>query len=498
MNPVSRPSLFGRALLAVLLTIGFYGLALGIALGLLYLIYWEVTVLDRINVRFTIFALIGAGVILWSILPRIDRFTAPGPRLAREKFPILFKEIERVASLTGQAMPRDVYLVPDVNAFVTERGGMMGIGSRRVMGIGFPLFHLMTVDELSAVIAHEFGHFYGGDTALGPWIYKTRAAIVRTVMNLGQTNRWLTVPFEAYAKMFLRVTNSVSRQQEFSADQLAARTVGAQATIGGLQKVHKYAQAFAAYFRQEYLPVIEAGYKPSLLHGFDMFLKAPRIVEAVDKDYQQQLTEGKSDPYDTHPSLKERIAALQALPAGAVRNDQLASTLLSPGQNLEYQMLSQMIVKREHLEGLKEITWDQVAETAFVPQWERNVQTYQQLLCEITLLRLFEEAQNVASLFRKIAAAGKFLPSNVPPSQVPQETQLQVINGVIGSALAHTLRQNGWQIKTSPGEDLVFVKDSKELRPFHLFTQLVTEKPSREKWQSFCEENQIGQIPLGS
>ena len=121
-----------------------------------------------------------------------------------------------------------------------------------------------------------------------------------------------------------------------------------------------------------------------------------------------------------------------------------------------------------------------------------------QLLCDITPLRLFEEAQNISSLFRKIAAAGKFLPSNVPPSQVPQETQLQVINGIIGSALASSLRRNGWQIKTSPGEDLVFVKDSKELRPFHIFIQLVTGKPSREKWQSFCEENGIAQMPLGS
>jgi Zn-dependent protease with chaperone function len=498
MNTVSRPSLFGRALLALLLTVGFYGLALGIAFGLLYLIYLEVVVLNRINVRFTIFALIGAVVILWSILPRIDRFTAPGPRLTRTKFPRLFTEIERVASQTGQALPREVYLVPDVNAFVTERGGMMGIGSRRVMGIGFPLFHLMSVDELSAVIAHEFGHFYGGDTALGPWIYKTRAAIVRTVMNLGQTNRWLTIPFEAYANMFLRVTNTVSRQQEFSADQLAARTLGAQATIGGLQKVHKYGEAFAVYFRQEYLPVIETGYKPSLLNGFELFLKAPRIVEAVDNHYQQQLTEGKSDPYDTHPALKERIAALQALPVGTVRNNLLASTLLPAGENLEYQMLSHMIDKKEHLQGLKDIAWEQVAETAYLPQWERNVQSYKHVLCEITPLHLFEEAQNISGLFRKLAAAGKFLPSNVQPSQVPQETQLQVINGIIGSALAFSLKQNGWQIKTSPGEDLVFVKGSKELRPFNFFPHLMTDKPSRENWQEFCEENQISQMPLGA
>src|SRR5512134_3707502 len=102
MNSAARRSLFGRALLALLLTIGFYGLALGIAFGLLYLIYLEVVVLGRVNVRLTIFALIGAVVILWSILPRLDRFEAPGPRMTRQKFPALFKEIERIAKLTGQ------------------------------------------------------------------------------------------------------------------------------------------------------------------------------------------------------------------------------------------------------------------------------------------------------------------------------------------------------------------------------------------------------------
>ena len=85
MNTTSRPSMFGRALLALLLTLGFYGLALGLAIGLLYLVYLEVAVLGRVNVRLTIFAVIGAVVIIWSILPRIDRFAAPGPRMTRQK-----------------------------------------------------------------------------------------------------------------------------------------------------------------------------------------------------------------------------------------------------------------------------------------------------------------------------------------------------------------------------------------------------------------------------
>jgi heat shock protein HtpX len=496
MNAAPRPSLFGRALLALLLTIGFYGLALLTALGLLFLIYLEVVLLQTINVRLTLLALFGAVVILWSIFPRIDRFVAPGPTLTRKKYPHLFSEIEAISKATGQEMPRDVYLIPDVNAFVAERGGFMGIGSKRVMGIGLPLLHLVTVDEFKAVLAHEFGHFYGGDTSLGPWIYKTRAAIVRTVMNVGQTNRLLMIPFEAYARMFLRVTNAISRQQEYSADQLAARTVGAGAIISGLQKIHKYGQAFSAFFRQEYLPVVEAGYRPPLLDGFEIFLKSPRITQAVNQYYEQELTEGKTDPYDSHPSLKERIAALQNLPTGMVMNGSPASVLLTGSDNLEYQVLNHILVKKA--KALKEITWEDVAETAFVPQWEKSMQPYRQLFKGLTPVNLYEQTRNIPDLFAKIARSGKFLPSNVKPSQVPLNTQVQVINNVIGCTVASALRTNGWKIMTSPGEAIVFMKDDCELQPFNLIPYLVGDNTTRAQWLEFCYGHKIDSLQLVS
>lgn len=501
MNTTSRPSLFGRALLALLLTLGFYGLALGLAIGLLYLVYLEVAVLGRVNVRLTIFAVVGAVVIIWSILPRIDRFVAPGPRMTRQKFPALFKEIERIAKLTGQEMPREVYLVPDVNAFVAERGGFMGFGMRRVMGIGLPLLHLLSVDEFNAVLAHEFGHFYGGDTALGPWVYKTRAAIIRTVVNVGQTNQWLMIPFEAYAKMFLRVTNTVSRQQEFSADHLAARTVGAQASIAGLQKVHKYGYAFSAFFNQEYMPVLNAGYQPPMLEGFNLFLKASKITEAINKAYEEQLTQGKSDPYDTHPALKERIAALESLPAGSTLNDNPASTLIPATEGLEDRIVHFMVAQAKqngNLEHPKAIAWDDVVETAFVPQWEKSIQPYKKILDAFTPLNLFDEAQNTPRLFEKIATAGRILPPDVKVSQVPLDTQAQIVNNVIGAALAYSLKQNGWKIQTAPGEDLVFVKDKKELRPFNFYIHLASQSSTKDQWQTFCDENGINNMRLVS
>lgn len=493
----SPRSLFGRAILALLLTIGFYGLALAIAFGLLYLIYLEIAVLGRINVRLTVFAFIGAVVILWAIFPRIDRFTPPGPRLTPAKFPALFKEIEKIARATHQEMPRDVYLISDVNAFVAERGGFIGIGSRRVMGIGLPLFHLMSVDELSSVLAHEFGHFYGGDTALGPWIYKTRAAIIRTVVSVGNTNQWLLIPFEAYAKMFLRITNSVSRQQEFTADQLAARTVGAKATTMGLQKVHKYGLAFDSFLRHEYLPLLEAGYRPPMLGGFDLFLKSPRINEAVNSYYLEQSTQGQSNPYDTHPSLKERLAALEGLPPGESFNDCEAFTLLPTViEGFEDLVLKEMFTREEAFRKLKPIRWDEAVQYAFLPHWQKTVETYRSILRNLTPARIFETAQDIPTFFEKVARAGNFLPSNVQPSQVAQDKQMEVISNVIGSALASALNRDGWIIKANPGEEVMCVKGNKELRPFSLSTQLVSRQIPAEQWQRLCEEYQISELAL--
>ena len=174
-----------RAVLAVVLMIGFYLLALGIASGLLWIPYAELVYAHRITPKLAVICLVGGVAILWAVLPRFDKFIAPGPKLERDRHPKLFKELDAVARATNQAMPAEVYLAPNVNAWVMQRGGLMGFGSRRVMGLGLPLMRSLTCSQFRAVLAHEFGHYHGGDTKIGPWIYKTRGAIVRTVNSLG-------------------------------------------------------------------------------------------------------------------------------------------------------------------------------------------------------------------------------------------------------------------------------------------------------------------------
>jgi len=125
---VNSPSWIAqRALLAVGLMIGFYVFAVTIAAGLLWIPYAEMTYMNRVDLRIGFVCVGSAVTILWSLLPRRDQFTPPGPPLYESTSPELFSVIRRVAEQTKQDPPDDVYLLNDVNAFVAHPGRHDGI-----------------------------------------------------------------------------------------------------------------------------------------------------------------------------------------------------------------------------------------------------------------------------------------------------------------------------------------------------------------------------------
>jgi len=144
--------------------------------------------------------------------------------------------------------------------------------------------------------------------------YKTRAAIGRTLQGLTTYSSFLQTPFLWYGKAFLRMTHAVSRRQEFTADALAASIVGSRPLIEGLKQLHGAALAFNAYWANEVVPVLSRGFHPPLAEGFRRYLGSSRITEAVSASLDRELAEGETNPYDTHPPLRERIAAMQSLP----------------------------------------------------------------------------------------------------------------------------------------------------------------------------------------
>ena len=91
-------SLAQRAVVALALMVSFYLLALGIAGGLLWAAYADATYSERVHGRLILFCALGAGSVLWAIMPRLDRFEAPGPQVRKQEEPALFAIIEEIQS----------------------------------------------------------------------------------------------------------------------------------------------------------------------------------------------------------------------------------------------------------------------------------------------------------------------------------------------------------------------------------------------------------------
>src|SRR5262249_56861846 len=102
-------------------------------------------------------------------------------------------EVDECAPAWGEPMPKGVYVIGQPNAFVSALGGTFGFGSRRILAIGLPLFYVLTLAEWRAVLAHEFAHYYSGDTSLGPSLYRAQKAMLRAFENLSSVKGFARV-----------------------------------------------------------------------------------------------------------------------------------------------------------------------------------------------------------------------------------------------------------------------------------------------------------------
>ena len=324
-----------RAGVAVALLIGFYVLALGIAGGL---------------IAFIVATIAAGGFHPWVILAALASFAilrgvffidrregeASGLPIDARSEPRLMELVTQVAGEMGTRPPDLVRLVPDVNAFVYEQGRFLGlVPSKRMMGIGLALLNVLKVDELKAVLAHEYGHYAAGDTRLSGIIYRARSSIGLTIQHLGGS--FIRRIFQVYGVLFLRLTQKMSREQEIAADEDAVRIGGREAHASGLRSVVGASAAFDS-FVEDYVTTLwlEKRYPDNMYEGFREFLadeeRKLQVAAFLEKVADQE------DPYDSHPSLARRLAVVAESSAGAEPDPRPARDLLVDPQASERRM----------------------------------------------------------------------------------------------------------------------------------------------------------------
>jgi heat shock protein HtpX len=480
-------SLIVRAILAIALMVGFYVLALALCAGLLWIPYAEWAYFHRAHGKI-LFACVGtAGAILYAIVPRRDHFAPPGPELLEADQPRLFQLVREVAMATGQLLPAEVYLLSDVNAWVTHRGGVMGFGSRRVMGIGLPLLQSLTVSELRAVLAHEFGHYSGGDVAIGPWIYKTRAAIGRSIEQLGENK--LRLVFDTYGRLFMKLTMAISRQQEFTADQVAARVAGREPMKQALRQVTVVGPAHASYISSEVIPVLQSGFLPPVASGFNRFLADAKVAQATAALVDEAMTSGQTGEFDSHPALRERLAALDlGTDASTLVEAAPATTLVTDADALASAIIA-FFSPPEAVARLKPVQWDDVAAAIYLPQWVATAESHRDWLTPLTPDALPSGPADFVTLGRALVKKTEI--------EVSNEDRVQRTVYVLAASIGALLSRRGWTPRSELGQPLVLVRGEEVFEPFSTMSALADRTLAQQDWQSMCARMGIAGESLG-
>jgi heat shock protein HtpX len=387
-----------------------------------------------------------------------------------------------------------VYLTGEVNAFVAQRGGILGIGSRRVMGLGLTLMRVLTVSQLRAVLAHEFGHYYSGDTRLGPVVYSMRGAIFRTVVNLASHDsvvQLLHKPFGWYGSGALRISQGVSRSQEHAADQLAARTVGAKPLADGLREIHRAAVAYIPFLKDEFGPILSHGARPPFADGFAQFLAKPHVATAVGSALEREIAEGHETPYDSHPPLRERLAQLESFAAGKEEppeNDAPAVSLLRNLDTLEAELLVGMTGNAK-IKTFRAASWQDVRQEVYLPAWQKLIAEHADTLRGIRPADFSQLSDDLVSFGRK------FAPRNELP---PIDALKQRCAEILGSALAYSLYQHGWTLLPETEDFCKFQRDAWTIDPFAVAPSIANGEFKKEEWDLQCREMGIANWDLGA
>lgn len=282
--------------------------------------------------------------------------------------PELFELIKKVANSVGTTLPKTVYLSSDSNAAVYFERSLISLffPVRKDLSIGLGLLNAVTVSEFEAILAHEFAHFSQKSLQLGAHVGAVNHGIHTIIV---ENNRIVhgedasknfitgliymlglfTVPVTILMEKTYTVVNmsylALSREMEFHADAIASQVIGSVPMASGLLRL-SLAQSAYEFTLNYYGDKVLENKKPS-----NIFPQVKWIMNQIGKDAQldfqhnlPQVTLSELIRYDhsklsiekqweSHPSTRDRIEAINALRSPASANSNaLAATLI---QNLQ-------------------------------------------------------------------------------------------------------------------------------------------------------------------
>jgi Zn-dependent protease with chaperone function len=241
-----------------------------------------------------------------------------------DQAPKLFEMIKNLCVELKTSMPNNIVLELGRNFFVTDAKVIAFDGQYdfRTLCISAPLLHVLSLEEFKAIIAHELAHFTGDDIVYSRRFYPvyrgTTVALndMASVGSSGSENSvWmrlaLIIPMwilGSYLKLFAEIERGISRVRELRADSIGAKVSSTSTMASALVKVYTYGELWDQMSEKWIVEALNEGKVFSNISN--SFVQAFTPEESLLKEIAQDSSSRLTHPTDTHPSLNDRLAAL--------------------------------------------------------------------------------------------------------------------------------------------------------------------------------------------
>lgn len=345
------PSYQFKASLAVLSIILFFILYAALVVGLGYLAYYafiyEMFDVNKLTILMKIGAIAGSAMLFVFTLKFIFKLKNVKQtnriKLIKSEQPELWNFILKICEETGAPKPKNIWIDPDVNAYVSYTNMWLSLflPVRKELTIGLGLVDTLNMSEFKAVMSHEFGHFAQSSMKIGSYIISANTIIHDMIFSRDKWDElldqwrgadlrlsaaaWLITPviwiIRQVLNLFYQFLNimysSLSREMEFNADKVAVSTSGSDAIVSALWKLDHGFTAWNQTIQQAYLASQKRMYVSNLYHhnGLVHDRNLPKQKEALEalpshdqggKLFFSSSDHSKVGMYASHPPNDKR------------------------------------------------------------------------------------------------------------------------------------------------------------------------------------------------
>jgi Zn-dependent protease with chaperone function len=238
-------------------------------------------------------------------------------RLPREEIAGLVEFVHDIARRRRLPAPWEVRLGADTIAHVREEDG-----GRKILVLGGPAVAGLSQSALAGVIAHELGHFAAGDTRLLRRAFRRHVAMDVLEGHCSENSAaqfnpliWL---IRLYHLLYHLVWAAHCRQQEFAADRLYVAEAGKKDAAAAL--ILLTVTERLPWARLSSLVEARITTNEPLETAFAEQVRMVRQTTASEwEDALRKELKQPTEAFDTHPSLKARLAAMGISPKKALR-----------------------------------------------------------------------------------------------------------------------------------------------------------------------------------